>query len=81
MFCNVLLLCIGMDLFAIELYHGGRCKSKPVLHYRGGKSHMFKEVDPDGVSFFELKGMVKDIRYNSFSKFFLGTLVLVILWP
>lgn len=56
-----------MDQFAIELHHGGYFVTRPILHYLGGTVTMFKDLDPDRMSFFELKGMVNDLGYKTFS--------------
>ncbi|KAM7490860.1 hypothetical protein LguiA_033781 [Lonicera macranthoides] len=60
----------GMDHFAIELHHGGYFVTKPILHYLGGNVTMFKDLDPDRMSFFELKGMINDLGYKTFSKLY-----------
>ncbi|KAM7485651.1 hypothetical protein LguiA_001660 [Lonicera macranthoides] len=60
----------GMDLFIIEIHHGGNFVSKPTLHYRGGFVSMFKDLDPNRMSFFELKGLVNDLGCKAFNKLY-----------
>ncbi|KAM7495351.1 hypothetical protein LguiB_029960 [Lonicera macranthoides] len=40
------------------------------MYYSGGQVSFFYNVDPDKMSYFELKGMVEDLGYNNVAKLF-----------
>ncbi|KAF9591949.1 hypothetical protein IFM89_010307 [Coptis chinensis] len=61
-----------MDHYCIELFFGGKFQRDPtelydgykwftkhILYYKGGRVQYFYNIDPDKMSYFELKGMIE----------------------
>ncbi|KAL6578177.1 hypothetical protein OROMI_010505 [Orobanche minor] len=50
-----------MELFDVDIHHGGKFLEKPILHYLGGKVTKVNNQDSDKMSYFEAKGLVEEL--------------------
>ncbi|KAH0632710.1 hypothetical protein KY284_035505 [Solanum tuberosum] len=58
-------------LITLRWYHGGKIVFGPSSDYVGGSVTEFLEVDTDRMSYFELKGYIKDLGYTTDCSFFI----------
>jgi len=58
-------------LITLRWYHGGKIMFGPSSDYVGGSVTEFLEVDTDRMSYFELKGYIKDLGYTTNCSFFI----------